>query len=57
MQMYIHASLGLKTRNANAKSDNLSPMGFGRDCKVEDEMSNFRLETESSLHLAKKWFK
>lgn len=56
MQMYIHASLGLKIRNANAKSDNLSPMGFGRDCKVEDEMSNDRLKTESSLNLTKKWF-
>lgn len=56
MQMYIHASLGLKIRNANAKSDNLSPMGFGRDCKVDHEMSNARLKTESSLHLDKKWF-
>lgn len=47
MQIYIHASLGLNIRNANEKSDILSPMGFGRDCKAEDEMSNARLTTES----------
>lgn len=47
MQIYIHASLGLKMRNANAKSDDMSPMGFGRACKVEDEISNARLTTES----------
>lgn len=47
MQIYIHASIGLKIINANAKSDNQSPMGFGRDCKVEDEMSNARFKTES----------
>lgn len=37
MQINIHASLGLKIRIANAKSDNLSPMGCGRDCKVEED--------------------
>lgn len=54
MQNYIQASLGLKIRNANAKSVNLSPMGFCRDCKVEDEISNAQLTTESQLRMAKK---